>query len=411
MKRLAISTAVVLAALAGLAAVWQLREAVVIFFLSLGVAAAIRPAADRLAPLGVPRTFALAGAYLVALAALAGAIVLLIGPLMQELQLAGEDLVSFYEKIAREWPGQTGLEGFIGRKLPSVETFSADLATTGGLAVWQAMLGLTFSLFGLCATLGVIVILSLYWSLDHVSFERLWLSLLPVEKRIRARELWREIDAELGSYMRSEFVQSLAIGTILAITYTLLGVRYPLILALIGTLGWLLPWVGMFFTVGAVFLLSFPAAILTDSPEMMWLTTPAAAGMTLVILLSFEFAVEPRLFNRRRYNALFTALIVLAMAFHHGILGLIIGPPIAVALQVVGAALLQRRETVPLPTVELPGHTLTERATALENILAQVENPAPELMSLVSRLKSLVDQAQPVLPDSETAELATVAPQ
>jgi predicted PurR-regulated permease PerM len=269
------------------------------------------------------------------------------------------------------------------------------------------MLGLTFSLFGLIATLGVIVILSLYWSLEHVSFERLWLSLLPVEKRIRAREVWREIDAELGSYMRSEFVQSLAVGTLLAIAYWLLGVRYPLMLALIGTLCWLLPWVGVFFTVAAVFILSLPAAILTGSAETMWLTTPAAAGMTLIILLSFEFAVEPRLFNRRRYNALVTALIVLAMAFHHGILGLIIGPPIAVALQVVGSALLQHRETVPLPTVELPGHTLTERSAALESILAQLENPPPELVSLVTRLKALVDHAQPVLPESETVELAT----
>ncbi|HVW00379.1 MAG TPA: AI-2E family transporter, partial [Planctomycetaceae bacterium] len=231
MKRLAISTAVVVAALAGLAALWQLREAVVIFFLSLGVAAAIRPTADRLAPLGVPRTVALAGTYLLALAALAGAIVLLIGPLMAELKLIGEDGVAFYEKISTEWPNQAGMEGFIGRRLPSAEAVSSDLASTGGLAVWQAMLGLTFSLFGLIATLGVIVILSLYWSLDHVGFERLWLSLLPVEKRIRAREVWHEVDAELGAYTRSEFVQSLAVGALLAVMYTMLGVRYPLMLA------------------------------------------------------------------------------------------------------------------------------------------------------------------------------------
>ncbi|HVW02362.1 MAG TPA: hypothetical protein VHB77_18555, partial [Planctomycetaceae bacterium] len=196
---------------------------------------------------------------------------------------------------------------------------------------------------------------------------------------------------------------------LLAVKYTMLGVRYPLMLAVIGTLCWLLPWVGVFFTVGAVFVLSLPAAILADSPEMMWLTTPAAAGLTLVILLSFEFVVEPRLFNRRRYNALFTALIVLAMAFHHGVLGLIIGPPIAVALQVVGAALLQRRETVPLPAVELPGSTLGERAAALEGILAQLDQPAPELVSLVTRLKALVDQAQPMLPETEADELAAVA--
>ena len=43
--------------------------------------------------------------------------------------------------------------------------------------------------------------------------------------------------------------------------------------------------------------------------------------------------MEPRLFNRRRYNSLFIVLAVIALAETFGILGLLLGPMVAVAIQ------------------------------------------------------------------------------
>ena len=55
MKRLALATAVVVATLVGLLMLWMLHEAVLIFLLSLAVAAAMRPVVDEVARRGVPR--------------------------------------------------------------------------------------------------------------------------------------------------------------------------------------------------------------------------------------------------------------------------------------------------------------------------------------------------------------------
>ena len=59
MRQLAVTAALVLATLAGLALLWELRGAVLIFFLSLGTSAALRPAIERLHQWGVPKSLAL----------------------------------------------------------------------------------------------------------------------------------------------------------------------------------------------------------------------------------------------------------------------------------------------------------------------------------------------------------------
>ncbi|MCZ7672142.1 MAG: AI-2E family transporter [Chloroflexi bacterium] len=73
----------------------------------------------------------------------------------------------------------------------------------------------------------VILFLSLYWSLDRVRFERLWLSLLPPEQRARARDIWQTIESDLGSYIRSEVAQSLLAGLLLGLGYWALGSPTP----------------------------------------------------------------------------------------------------------------------------------------------------------------------------------------
>jgi predicted PurR-regulated permease PerM len=79
----------------------------------------------------------------------------------------------------------------------------------------------------------VILFLSIYWIINQIHFERLWLSLLPTGLRRQARDIWRTIEIDLGAYMRSELFQSLAAGLLLGLGYWALGSPYPVLLALI----------------------------------------------------------------------------------------------------------------------------------------------------------------------------------
>ena len=65
MTHLAKVTALVVATLLGLAALWEFRDPALIFLLSLVVAAAARAPVDYLAGRGLPKSLALAGIYVV----------------------------------------------------------------------------------------------------------------------------------------------------------------------------------------------------------------------------------------------------------------------------------------------------------------------------------------------------------
>ena len=88
------------------------------------------------------------------------------------------------------------------------------------------------------------IILSIYWTIDRLHFERLRQSLLPVNSRVRWRRISREIEDDLGRYIRSEAVQALLAGITLYIGYSLLGMPLLTLLAVFGAISWLIPWLG-----------------------------------------------------------------------------------------------------------------------------------------------------------------------
>jgi hypothetical protein len=120
-------------------------------------------------------------------------------------------------------------------------------AMTGeqGQFVLPAMLNVTEGIGTFVSGAFLILFLSIYWSINQIHFERLWLSLLPSEQRKHARGIWRMIEPDLGAYIRSELIQSLLAVLLLSIGYWLLGSPYPVLLALLGALAWLVPVVGV----------------------------------------------------------------------------------------------------------------------------------------------------------------------
>ena len=111
------------------------------------------------------------------------------------------------------------------------------------------MLGITLGAFDLLGQLMIVLVLSVYWSADQEHFKRLWLSLLPFERRARARLIWQTLESGLGAYLRSQVIQTVLAVILLGIGYQVLGLQYPVALALIGAIGWLIPWVGVLLAV------------------------------------------------------------------------------------------------------------------------------------------------------------------
>ncbi|NLF15362.1 MAG: AI-2E family transporter [Anaerolineaceae bacterium] len=394
-KQLATFGAAVMTTLLALVVLWQFRMVVVHVVISLALAAALRPLVSRL----VGRGLVVRAAWiLLYLAALGG-----FGFLLFQ---TGETAVSEIRLLAQtvsaqdEWRLPVWLEGsafqhvLVARLPPPSKLFEAATGDQGQL-VLPAILGFTQGIGGVLSGALVILLLSIYWSINQGHFERLWLSLLPSDQRQRARGIWRTIEQDLGGYIRSELVQSLLAAVLLGLGCWLLGSPYPMLLAVIGALAWLIPVVGA------------PLAVLL--PLLLGLLTSVQLGLVtalyaLVVLIALQAWVEPRFFRRPWDNPLLTLVILLAMADSFGLLGMLAAPPLSAVCQILWSRLFGRRPTAGAATQVSDLQERQERVWAV--IRAMDEPPPPLVTSSMERLAQLIVKAEPVLQAAAPAEPA-----
>ncbi len=384
MKRLAWFTGVILATFTGALLFWEFRVAVVLLLLSLVIAATVRPLVDWFAARRLPRALALLFTYATCVGFIIALVVILSGPLLTDLQKLTTDVTSGYEQLRREWPNGTLFQKTIAQQLPAATDLYAAITGPQGGALLQTALGFTLGSLDLLGQLLISLVLSIYWSTDQERFKRLWVSLLPFEMRARAREIWQNVETSLGGYLRSQLIQSALALILLGIGYQVLGLKYPAALALIGTIGWLIPWVG-------VLLALIPAVLigLAISPALAAL----AAALTIGVLSFLEFVVEPRLFNRRRFSSLLVVIVVLVLVDQFGLIGILIAPPLAAVIQIFASQLLGATQATK-PQLAQPASALQARLQSVQTLLAgQTESPTPEITSLVDRLTQLILRA------------------
>lgn len=326
MIRIVRYTVVVVITLIVLLLLWQFSVAILLFLLSLAVAAALRPLISTITGRNVPKRFALGIVYFLLVAALVSSIWMVGTPLLDELQRATDDFVSGYDRAKAEWPESDSLFlQTLAEQLPPSTDFYQALTSESGVPVLTGILSFAQNFFSILGQIAIVIVLSLYWSSDQFRFERLALSLLPEEHHPRALHVWRSVETGVGEYLRSELVQSVLAGLLLWLGYSVLGIRYPILLALWGAVARLIPWFG--------------ALIAVLPPLIIGIGVSSTVGVmatvyTVGILLTLSLIIEPRFFPRHKYSALLIVLFVIALAEAFGFIGVVLAPPLAVSVQI-----------------------------------------------------------------------------
>ncbi len=330
MKRLAQVTAMIVLTIGLVVLLWMFSSAVLLFVMSLVIAGAVRPLVVRLIARGFSRGAAYALVYVMIFTMLGSLIVVIANGLLNELQRAGDQLLQTYTSIMLRWPNGADWQQRIAAELPTREELLTALAGDQGSTIARGVVGFGTSLFDLLAQLVIVLSLSIYWSIDQEHFERLWLSLINAKHRARARSIWRSVEREVGAYVRSEATQGLLAAIVLGLAFYELGLPYPILLALWAGLAWLIPWVG-------VVLALIPATLVG------LLTGPAdaalAAAVTIAVFVGLEVWVEPRLYGRGRVSPVLVVITLMVMAQYAGILGMLLAPPLAALIQILGREL------------------------------------------------------------------------
>ena len=385
-KQLVVFGTAVMTTLLALVVLWQFRIAVVYVLVSLALAATVRPLLKGWSRRTFVTRLALILLYLVSLGGFSFLIFLVGRFVIGEIQQLGQTL-----SVQNTWRLPPWLEGSSFQQvlvpwLPTPDKLFEAITGEQGQLVLPAVLGFTQGIGGVVSGVLVILFLSVYWSINQIHFERLWLSLLPSGQRKQARGIWRTVEPDIGAYIRSEIVQSLLAGLLLGLGYWLLGSPYPILLALIGALAWLIPIMGA------------PLAIIL--PLLIGLLTSVHLSLfavlyTLIVLIALQVWVEPRLYKRKWNNPILTLVILLALADAFGLLGILVAPPLSVVCQILWNQLVSKRLASGAASQV---SDLKERQSRLSVVIKEMDElPPPLVVSSMERLADLLEKAEPIL--------------
>ncbi len=381
--------------LLGLVILWRFGSILGLYILAVFVDVTLRPGVEWLRKLNIPAGVSVLLIYAVILALLVGMAILAFPLLSHEVQqfLANFNLAyrTLYEQVTQN----SNLTGPVQGNLPPPASFPTILPGIDRQQITTFLVGTTIGFVEGASQLLLIAFLGLYLSIDHIRFERLMLSVVSPLQRTAARQVYHEIEESLGSYIRSELIQSAIAGLILYVLYLLIGLRYPLLSALIVSITWVIPLVGGLIGLAWVAL----AGIMTQGTVLL-----TALLVTGALFFFLEFWLQPRLYQRDRFGVILILLIMMVLGRAYGVLGLLVAPPLATAIQVLINGLLRTPGTTAGAVVEAsdrPAEQVVadewqELEHQLENLRLEIEQKEvpPSTHSLYQRLVKLVEKSK-----------------
>jgi predicted PurR-regulated permease PerM len=277
------------------------------------------------------------------------------------------------------------LQQNIARGLPDFATLVQNIATGERLAViGGTVLGVAGGAVNMLIFSFAALSLAYYWLIEAAHFERLWLSLLPIGARVRAREIWRNAEIAVGAYIRATVLAVAVSALLLLALYRVASIPLAYGLALLGGFSQIVPRLG-------------PAFALLPAILAALLISPAHALVVLVAggaiqAATHTFAVRSMQQEALKVNPLLQVLLLLALAYLGGLWAMIFAPPLAALIQVLYASLLSSGTAQQQRAGEL--ELLAER---LARIQASPDAERMEISSTLRRSDDLLSRARVLL--------------
>jgi len=281
------STAVIIILLLLALFLYEVRDILVIFFVSFLLAAALDPSVNYLNTKKVPRSLGviilLLGFFLIIGLAISN-IVPIIADQIFELAISTSDFFSnFEEESLNNIPFIENVKPYIIQFVETIDfdqvknallSVSDELFSFGG-NIWEVFKSIGIGLFNIL----MILILTFFMVVEEKSIDKFILSLFPSKYANYITTRTNAAKEKIGYWLRGQLMLSVVIGILAYIGLKILGVNYAATLALIAGITELLPYIG---------------------PIIAWLVTvPIAANQSpwLVLWVSVLFIIIQMLEN------------------------------------------------------------------------------------------------------------------
>lgn len=288
---------------------------------------------SRLQSLRMPRIVAVNISVLLFVSTVMAVVFLVVPLLWQQLQSLGRLVPTLVTRL------QEGLIN-LAERFPEyvtdaqvaaiVEQGARELGNVSG-TILESAFSQVFSVFGLLIYL-VLVPISVFFLLKDKDALMLWaVSILP-KKRPLLDSVGKEMNAQLGNYVRGKVLEMLIVGAVTFLTFVLFGLNYAALLAVIVGVSVLIPFVGaaiVTLPVFAVAVLQFGWSLDLGWIMLAYLFIQFLDGNVLVPLL-FSEAVD--------LHPITIIIAVLAFGGIGGIWGVFFAIPLATLIKAIYSA-------------------------------------------------------------------------
>ncbi|MDA8061495.1 MAG: AI-2E family transporter, partial [Actinomycetota bacterium] len=235
-------------------------------------------------------------------------------------------LVKALPRYFAELPSNSSFVGRLNSRY-HVEKAVRSALTQRSSTVASGLLGIGRAVLGAVASSLVVAVVSTYLLFELPRFKRLVYGLAPRSRRARTVLLGDQIFAKVGGYVLGKLVTSIVTGVGTYIWCAVLGVPYPLLLAVLVAVFDLVPAVGS--TVGGVVV---AAVSLTVSLPV----AVATVAFYLVYRLVEDYLLIPRIMRRTiDVPGLVTVIATLVGWVLLGVIGALVAIPVAAAVKLL----------------------------------------------------------------------------
>lgn len=313
---------------------YLIRDVLAMFFAALFLAALIDPFADYLERMKIPRGLAALLVYIVGLSLLAGALILIVPPVLSELQNFSSFFASFFPSVGAGHLQYADLFSWetITQNIQQI----VDTARGSGIsAAVPELLQLGSTAFGVVAAVVVVLILAFFLVAEKTALVKAIAFVAPAEYQPFVMQVAGKMRERLGAWLRGELLLMLAIFICTYIALSILGIPYALILSLLAGLFEIVPFIGPWLS-------AVPAMILAlaVSPLHALLT---AIAYFIIQLLENNILVPKIMQKVSGLNPIISLLAVLVGWRIGNVVGVILSIPLAMAASVLLGEIFKNR--------------------------------------------------------------------
>lgn len=331
-------------------AFWLLHEILLPFVAGMGLAYLLDPLAKRLERLGVgrlPATLLIVTLFVLGLVVL----ILLIVPILAEQLWALianlPDYLTRLQSLMTD-PSRPWLRKIVGEGVADANSSIGDLVKQGAgwitsflQSLWSGGRALV-SIFSLLAVTPVVAFYLLYdWNRMLAAVDR-W---VPLHHRDTVRVLAREIDRAIAGFVRGQAGVCLILGSFYAVSLTVTGLKFGLLIGLVSGVITFIPYVGSM--TGLV--VGFSVAVAQFWPDATPILT--VVGIFLVGQFLEGYVLSPKLVGEGAgLHPVWVMFALFAFSYLFGFVGLLIAVPLAAAIGVLARFALRQYLASPLYT-------------------------------------------------------------